>query len=91
MIAESFNMAPVSELWSAPGCAACNGTGYDGSIAVHELLVSNDSLRRAIARRAPLEDIERLARDQRMRSMTEDAILKALAGHTDLQQVLAVR
>ena len=91
LIAESFKLAPVNELWSAPGCAACNGSGYDGVIAVHELLVSDDALRRAIARRAPIEEIERLARDQRMKTMAEDAVLKALAGHTDLQQVLAIR
>jgi type II secretory ATPase GspE/PulE/Tfp pilus assembly ATPase PilB-like protein len=91
IIGEIFSLAPAVELWSAPGCAACNGTGYEGLIAVHELLIPDGALRRAIARRAPIEELERLASDQRMRSIAQDAMLKALAGHTDLQQVLTVR
>jgi type II secretory ATPase GspE/PulE/Tfp pilus assembly ATPase PilB-like protein len=91
IISERFDAAPIVELWSAPGCGACNGSGYQGLIAIHELLTVDDAMRRAIVRRAPIEEIERLAYDQRMRNTAQDAMLKALAGYIDLQQVLAVR
>jgi type II secretory ATPase GspE/PulE/Tfp pilus assembly ATPase PilB-like protein len=78
------------QLWHAPGCAACNKSGYKGRLGVHELLVSDDDLRRAIQRKAPVDEIRSLAIAAGMTTLMQDGIEKVLDGGTDLKQVLAV-
>ena len=38
----------VLKLWRAPGCAQCDNTGYRGRVALHELLINNETIREAI-------------------------------------------
>jgi type II secretory ATPase GspE/PulE/Tfp pilus assembly ATPase PilB-like protein len=78
------------QLWHAPGCTACNNSGYKGRLGVHELLVSDDDLRRAIQRKAPVDEIRSLAIASGMTTLMQDGIEKVLDGGTDLKQVLAV-
>jgi type II secretory ATPase GspE/PulE/Tfp pilus assembly ATPase PilB-like protein len=78
------------KLWKAVGCETCGKSGYRGRIAVHELLVTNDSLKQAIQHKASVNDIRQLARDGGMTTLLQDGVAKVLAGHTDLKQVMAV-
>jgi type II secretory ATPase GspE/PulE/Tfp pilus assembly ATPase PilB-like protein len=78
------------KLWRAPGCDLCSKTGYKGRIALHELLVADDPIKRAIAKRQPVEEIRKLAIASGMTTLLMDGIEKAIAGKTDLKQVLAV-
>jgi type II secretory ATPase GspE/PulE/Tfp pilus assembly ATPase PilB-like protein len=78
------------KLWRAVGCNACAGSGYKGRIGVHELLTSNDALKRAIQRKAPVDELRRLAIEGGMKTLLQDGIEKVLDGQTDLKQVLAV-
>ncbi len=75
--------------YRASGCAACSG-GYTGRLALHELLVVNPDLRKAIQRKAPATEIQQLGLAAGMRTLRQDGILKVLAGETDLAQVEAV-
>ena len=78
------------KLWRAPGCELCAKTGYKGRIALHELLAADDGIKRAIAKRAPVEEVRNLAIAGGMRTLLQDGVEKALAGKTDIKQVLAV-
>jgi len=78
------------KLWRASGCDMCSKTGYKGRIAVHELLVADEPIKRAIAKRLPVEEIRKLAMASGMTTLLQDGIEKAIAGKTDLKQVLAV-
>jgi type II secretory ATPase GspE/PulE/Tfp pilus assembly ATPase PilB-like protein len=78
------------KLWRAPGCELCAKTGYKGRIALHELLVADDGIKRAIAKRLPVEEVRNLAMAGGMRTLLQDGVEKALAGKTDIKQVLAV-
>ncbi len=78
------------KLFRGPGCEACGKTGYKGRIALHELLVNGDTLRHAISGRASVAELRRLAIEGGMTTLFEDGVEKALAGLTDLKQVLAV-
>jgi type II secretory ATPase GspE/PulE/Tfp pilus assembly ATPase PilB-like protein len=78
------------KMWRGTGCEACGNTGYKGRLAVHELLVNDDSIKLAITKHAPLEDVRRLAVAGGMTTLLQDGIEKALAGKTDMKQVLAV-
>jgi len=74
-----------------PGtCDECSGTGYNGRVALHELLVVNDELKRAIQERARSSLILELALAAGMHTLRQDGILKVLAGHTDMRRVRAV-
>ncbi len=81
---------PNVTLFSPKGCAACGGTGYKGRLGLHELLVTSDPIKRAIASKAPVEDLRQLATREGMRTLLQDGVMKVLAGDTDLPQVLAV-
>lgn len=85
-----FDLPGGIKLWKPVGCEACGKTGYRGRIAIHELLVTNDGLKSAIQKKAPVGEIRDLAKQGGMTTLLQDGIQKVLAGHTDLKQVLAV-
>ena len=91
-LSTDFGIAFGSEfrVWRAKGCDACGGTGYKGRLALHELLIADTELRHAIARKAPVAEIRRLAVERGMKTLLADGVAKAIAGATDLKQVLAV-
>jgi len=82
--------APELTLYRPKGCAACGNTGYKGRMGVHELLVGTDEVKRAVQRRAPIDELRSLALKQGMRTLLQDAIDKAFKGVTDIKQARAV-
>ncbi len=74
-------------LYRPKGCQYCNGTGYKGRIAIHELLISGDGLKRLLQERRPVAEIRDYAMKQGMLTLKQDGIIKALNGDTDLKQV----
>ncbi|MFZ5607892.1 MAG: type II secretion system ATPase GspE [Pseudomonadota bacterium] len=65
-------------------------TGYLGRTTIMELLVMDDTLRRAVMRHAGMDEIETLARQAGMATMYEVGIAKALRGETTIEEVLRV-
>lgn len=78
------------KLWKAVGCDACGKSGYRGRLGIHELLVTDDKIKRAIAHKSAVNEIRTLACNNGMTTLLQDGIEKVLAGQTDLTQVLAV-
>jgi type II secretory ATPase GspE/PulE/Tfp pilus assembly ATPase PilB-like protein len=81
---------PSVKLWHAVGCNACNKSGYKGRLGIHELLVTDDALRGAIQRSAPVDEMRSIAIAGGMTTLLQDGIEKVLLGGTDFKQVLAV-
>ncbi|MGQ9753919.1 MAG: ATPase, T2SS/T4P/T4SS family [Thermaceae bacterium] len=77
------------KLYKGTGCERCNGTGYKGRYAIHELLVVDDEIRRAIVEGQSATEIKELARKKGMKTLREDGIYKALQGITTLEEVMA--
>jgi len=69
------------------GCGECNGTGYKGRTAVHEILEVDEEMRKLIVRGATAEDIRDLAKRKGMRTLYEAGILKVRRGITDIAEV----
>ncbi len=69
------------------GCEHCNGSGYKGRTAVHELLEVDEELRKLIVKGATAEDIRDLAKKKGMRTLYEAGILKVRRGITSLAEV----
>ena len=76
-------------LYRPKGCHHCNGTGYRGRLAIHELLVSDDSLKELIQKKGLVEEIRKHTMKQGMLTLKQDGIQKVLRGDTDLQRVKA--
>lgn len=78
------------EFVQGAGCRACGGTGYRGRVGIFEVLEVNDEIRTMIAARKSAEDLARAARGAGMGSLREDAVRKAGASLTSLEEVLRV-
>ncbi len=77
-------------LYKPKGCQFCNGSGFKGRMGVHELLVGTDEIKRAVQRRAPIDDLRRMAQEQGMRTLLQDALEKMFAGIIDYKQARAI-
>ena len=73
-----------------PGTSEVSPTGYRGRTGIHELLVLSEEIRRMIMKHATSGEIERQARNEGMRTMYEDGLMKAIAGITSAEEVLRV-
>jgi type IV pilus assembly protein PilB len=78
-----------AKLYRGLGCERCNGSGYKGRYAIHELLVVDDDIRHAIVAGKSATEIKEIARKKGMKTLREDGIYKALQGITTLEEVLA--
>ena len=77
-------------LWRGAGCAECNRTGYRGRAGVFELMTLSERFHDPILHRAGAPEYLRLAREQGMRTMFEDGMLKAAQGVTTVEELLRV-
>lgn len=81
---------PNFRLYRHKGCAACDYIGYRGRVGVFEILVVDEPIKELILQRAMSYDIRRYARKhQGMRTMREEALIKAAQGVTSADEVLA--
>lgn len=82
------------ELYGAPSgensCAACEGAGYKGRVAIFELLRADDKIEGLIREHAGEAQIAAFAKAQGMVSLQQDGILKVLAGVTSFAEVESV-
>lgn len=74
-------------LYRGRGCEACGHTGFSGRIAIHELFIINDVIRKMIAKDASIIDIQEEARKSGFKTMHYDGIKKVLRGITTIEEV----
>jgi len=72
------------------GCKRCKKTGYKGRLAVIECLLNTEEIEDLIMARAPSTDIRRKAVELGMKTLRQNALAKAVAGHTTIDEVLRV-
>lgn len=77
-------------LVDATGCTECYGTGFNGRLAVQEVLTVNEEIRTLITRRATEEEIIAAATKNGFCGLYEDGVKKVLAGATTLGELLRV-
>lgn len=69
------------------GCNACQHTGFMGRRAVFELMTMNSTLREMAFNSEPAQNIRRQARLFGMKTLVDDAKVKAMEGMTSLSEV----
>ena len=73
------------------GCQKCNNTGYRGRIAIHEILVVDNHIRRMIIEHAPVEDIKKYAREVRkMRTLKVSPLQLVERGVTTPEEMMKI-
>lgn len=81
----------ITTIKRGTGCTHCNGTGYRGRIAVHEIVTIDRNIRRMISRGAETEEIEAYAREQQgMRSLKEKGLELVKQGVTTPEELLRI-
>jgi type IV pilus assembly protein PilB len=83
----------ISNLWRASddGCAACSHTGYQGAIAVVEVLSAQDNeLETALLAPVSADKVRKVALKAGFIPMELDGLIKALRGQTTLTELLRV-
>ncbi len=78
-----------ASLYRGVGCDKCNGTGYNGRAAIHELLTVGGGVETAIVQGKSSTDIKEIAVQDGMKTLRDDGVFKAFGGLTTLEEVLA--
>ena len=73
--------------YEGEGCLDCNGTGFRGRTAIHELLDLSDRIREMIVEKRPSSEIKRAAHDAGMTFLRDAALSKAFDGITTLKEI----
>lgn len=81
---------PTAKFWHGTGCESCRQLGYQGRLAIYELLVVNETLRPLILQRAAASTIAQRAIEGGMRTLRVDGWNKVRSGITTIEEVLRV-
>ena len=72
------------------GCQFCNGSGYKGRIAVHEMMYINDNMRNAIVTEKNLDRLRDIAKENGMVTLWNSCKSLVFKGTTSLQELLTL-
>jgi general secretion pathway protein E len=82
--------APGQPIYRAVGCSHCRQSGYRGRTGIHELLVLDEPMRRAIIEGRDASALNAIAAQAGMLSLYEDGLRKVSAGVTTLDELARV-
>ncbi len=77
----------TATFYKAVGCEHCHNIGYVGRVAVNEILQIDGRLRHLIQMHAPRVEFEKYLYEKHFMTMYEDALNKARAGITSLEEL----
>ncbi|GHH97190.1 GspE/PulE family protein [Neobacillus kokaensis] len=80
----------IDKIIRGKGCASCNMTGYKGRVALHEVLVINDDIRRVIMNGENFQKLREIAIKNKTIFLIDDGLLKVKQGLTTTEEVLRV-
>lgn len=78
------------ELFYPVGCSLCHGTGYQGRIAVQEVLKITRRIREAIGKGADYDTIRKVAIEEGLKPIEESLKRHLLLGNTSISQGLEI-
>lgn len=89
MITEKMAWKDIT-LYRPKGCEQCGNEGYKGRQGIYEVLEMDEEIGKMITSNASADDIEKIAREKGMNTMTEDGFIKAVLGITSVEEILRV-
>jgi type IV pilus assembly protein PilB len=81
---------PTPEFHRAVGCQACSATGYRGRLAVHEVMLMTEPLRRLVLERAGADAVRRQAVEDGMVPLWQDGLKKVASGLTTVEELARI-
>ena len=78
------------QLKKGRGCGDCGRTGYKGRLAIHEILLIDDTLRSMILQKRPDNEYRDYALEHGLVLMLKDGLQKAAAGETTIAEIFRV-
>jgi type II secretory ATPase GspE/PulE/Tfp pilus assembly ATPase PilB-like protein len=87
---DKLGLGTSVKLFRGKGCETCNKSGFKGRIALHELLIGTDRMKRMIQTKAKTEEMVKAALEDGMTTLVQDGIQKVLQGNTTYKMVKAV-
>ncbi len=86
----SADIPPKLVFYHSRGCEKCNGLGYKGRMGVYEVFIISDEIEKLITNGATTSEVKNTAIREGMLTMSQDGLLKALQGLTDVEEVFRV-
>lgn len=76
--------------YKGKGCDTCKNTGYQGRVAIYELLTITEEIRKLIVKKSSAEEMKKKAIEEGMRPLREDGLDKIRQGITTVEEVMRV-
>ncbi|WP_440896006.1 GspE/PulE family protein [Amphibacillus sp. Q70] len=80
----------IEEVSEGTGCDSCRGTGYRERMAIHELLIIDDDIKKMMLQQASMNEIKHYVEEHGMRFLLDDGLEKVKQGLTTLEEVMRV-
>lgn len=87
IVPEAIRGSKSLHLWKAVGCNHCSGTGYLGRVAIFELLIVDEAIRKLIRPDVNADVIASAAKSAGMTTMVADGFAKCCAGVTTVEEL----
>ncbi len=79
----------VNEIYSSVGCEEC-GNGYNGRIAIHEVLIINQDIKDAISSNIRKDALRELVYNSDVITLLQDGLEKVESGMTTFEEILKI-
>ena len=80
----------ITKSWRGKGCPKCGGTGYKGRFGLYEQFDVIPEIQNAIAEKAPISELRRLARETGFCTLLELGLKAVANGETTAEEMLRV-
>ncbi len=77
----------LGHIYQAVGCDQCNKIGFKGRIGIHEAIAMDVNIENIIRDNPSEREIKKAAKGQNLLDLTEDGVIKVLAGITTLDEL----
>ncbi len=84
----SKSSAQKVKVFRGKGCKSCNSTGYQGRIAIYEVLNVSPRIKELILKNESSDEIKKQAIREGMKTLRMSALIKAVQGLTTLDEVV---
>lgn len=82
--------SPSYTLYHSPGCEECAGTGYKGRVGIFEAFVMTTEIEAVLITNPSEREVRNAAKNQKIPTLREDAIIKMLEGITSFDEISRV-
>lgn len=85
-----IKLEPGQKLYKGEGCTDCNGSGYKGRIAIHEIVIISRKMKALLESRASEDDMRKLAVEEGTQMLKDSAAELVLEGITTMDELKRV-